>query len=257
MAQRTLKILVIFDLAQEAPFTQNYSEELKTEDWKTENDVITTLLALEHEVRLLGLYDDISPLINELKQHPPDLVFNLCESLKNDRKLEPHIVALLELYDIKYTGCSSQSLFLCKDKGLSKKILNYHRIKVPKFEISQLRRPLKTLEGFHFPAIIKPIDLEGSEGINEMSYVENPKEAIERMRGLHEKFETDVIIEEYIAGKEIYLGMIGNDKLTTFKPWEVFFEQMTDEDPKFATYKAKWDDKYRKKWGIKMLWLRT
>lgn len=251
MSIKSLKILVIFDLAEEAPFTQDYSESLKTEDWKTENDVITTLLDLNHEVRLLGLFDDISPLIHELKNHPPDLVFNLCETLRNDRKLEPHIVSLLELYNVKYTGCSSHSLFLCKDKGLSKKILTYHRIKVPQFEVSHLKRPLKGLGKFHFPAMIKPIDLEGSEGINEMSYVENEKDALERVKFLHDKFKTDVIIEEYINGKEIYLGMIGNEKITPFKPWEVFFEQMSDEDPKIATYKVKWDLNYRKKWGIK------
>jgi len=251
MAQRNLKILVIFDLAEEAPFTQDYTEELKTEEWKTESDVIHTLLELGHEVRLLGLFNDISPLINELKNHPPELVFNLCESLKTNRKLEPHIASLLELYDVKYTGCNSHSLFLCKDKGLSKKILSYHRIKVPKFEISELKRPLKKLSDFHFPAIIKPIDLEGSEGINQMSYVENEKDALERVRFLHEKFETNVIVEEYIDGKEIYVGMLGNDKITIFKPWEVFFEEVSDEDPKIATYKVKWDLKYRKKWGIK------
>ena len=74
---------------------------------------------------------------------------------------------------------------------------------------------------------------------------------LERVKFLHERFEGDVMIEEYIEGRELYVSVMGNKRLTVLPARELFFEKLPDDAPKFATSKAKWDDAYRKKWGIK------
>jgi D-alanine-D-alanine ligase len=101
-----------------------------------------------------------------------------------------------------------------------------------------------------FPAFIKPLKLEASEGITQLSFAENEKDALDRARFIHDKLGTDAIIEEYIEGRELYVGVLGNERLTVFPPRELFFKNVPEGEPKFATFKAKWDDNYRKKWGI-------
>jgi D-alanine-D-alanine ligase len=246
---KNLKIMLLIDLA--IPLgAKEIDEYLKTEDWKSDANVIETLKGLGHEVRLFGLHDDIRPLIEELGRDRPDVVFNLCEAFGNDRDFEPHVVALLELMRIPYTGAGVTPLRVCKDKSLTKKILSYHRVRVPKFLVSHIGKPLKGLGKFTYPAFIKPLALEASEGIAQGSLVEDEKRALERIRYINEKLGVDAIIEEYIDGRELYVGILGNERLIAFPPRELFFHQVPEGEPKFATFRAKWDDEYRKKWGI-------
>jgi D-alanine-D-alanine ligase len=197
------------------------------------------------------VFNDIVCIIDKLKQFAPDVVFNLTESFHSDRAHEPNIPALLELMHVRYTGAKPDGLILCKDKALAKKILLYHRLRVPHFVISQETRPLKRLKRFVFPAFVKPVGEESSDGIAKASFAKSEEEALERARFIHEKFQCDALIEEYIEGRELYLSVMGGRKLTVFPPREIFFEQMPEDEPKFATFKAKWDDAYRKRWGIK------
>ena len=97
---------------------------------------------------------------------------------------------------------------------------------------------------------MKPLRLEASEGISQHSLATNEKDALERVHYIHEKLETDAIIEEFIDGRELYVGILGNDRLTTLPPRELFFKEVPEGEPKFATYRAKWNDHYREKWGI-------
>jgi D-alanine-D-alanine ligase len=189
-------------------------------------------------------------LIQALEEDPPDLVFNLCEAFGNDRDFEPHVAALLELMKVPYTGAGVTPLRVCKDKSLTKKILSYHRVRVPRFVVSPKNKPLKGLGKFAFPAFIKPLALEASEGIAQLSLAENEKQALERVRYINEKLGVDAIIEEYIEGRELYVGVLGNERLMAFPPRELFFREVAEGEPKFATFRAKWDDEYRKKWGI-------
>ena len=147
------------------------------------------------------------------------------------------------------------SLQLCKDKWLTKVILGYHNIQTPKFLVIKKSKAIQSLKKFQFPAIIKPLQLESSEGIAQDSYVENEKEALARLKYIHEKLQVDAIIEEYIAGREVYVSILGNDKLSVFPPRELFFRQIPDDEPKFATYQSKWNQDYRKKWGIDSGWM--
>jgi D-alanine-D-alanine ligase len=117
--------------------------------------------------------------------------------------------------------------------------------------VSHQKRPLRRLRRFVYPAFIKPVGEESSDGISKASFVREEAEALERVRFIHQKFNCDVLIEEYIEGRELYLSVLGNHRLTVFPPREIFFEQVPEDVPKFATYHAKWNEKYRNKWGIK------
>jgi len=248
-----VKVLVLFDMGRPATAGETFSPRIlqEDEDKQTEADVLSCLEKLGHQVETLAVFNDVVSIVEKLKEFTPDVVFNLTESFHSNRAHEPNIPALLELMRARYTGARPDGLILCKDKALAKKVLLYHRLRVPHFVISQEARPLKRLRRFVFPAFVKPVSEESSDGIAKASFAKSEEEALERARFIHEKFQCDALIEEYIEGRELYLSVLGNSKLTVFPPREIFFEQMPEDEPKFATFKAKWDDTYRKKWGIK------
>jgi D-alanine-D-alanine ligase len=247
-----VKVLVVFDIARRAAAGETFSpRELKEEeDKETEADVLTCLKRLGHEVETLAVFDDVLPIVEKIKAFTPEVVFNLTESFHSDRAHEANIPALLELMKVRYTGARPEGLMLCKDKALAKKLLAYHRVRVPHFVISPQQRPLKRLRRFIYPAFVKPVGEESSDGISKASFAKSEEEALERARFVHEKFKCDALIEEYIEGRELYLSVMGNRKLNVFPPREIFFNEVPADEPKFATFKAKWDDAYRKKWGI-------
>ena len=247
-----MKVLVLFDVAYRAAPAETFSpQELKDEEDKpTEADVLACLQRLGHEVDTLAVFDDVVCIVEKLKNFAPEVVFNLTESFHSNRANEPNIPALLELMRVKYTGARPDGLMLCKDKALAKKVLAYHRVRVPHFVISTEQRPLKRLRRFVYPAFVKPVGEESSDGIAKASFAKSEEEALERARFIQEKFHCDALIEEYIDGRELYLSVMGNRKLTVLPPREIFFHDVPEDTPKFATFKAKWDDTYRKKWGI-------
>jgi len=248
-----VKVLVLFDMGRPATAGETFSPRVlkEEEDKQTEADVLSCLEKLGHQVETLAVFNDVVSIVEKLKEFTPDVVFNLTESFHSNRAHEPNIPALLELMRARYTGAKPDGIILCKDKALAKKVLLYHRLRVPHFVISQESRPLKRLRRFVFPAFVKPVSEESSDGIAKASFAKSEEEALERARFIHEKFQCDALIEEYIEGRELYVSVMGNSKLTVFPPREIFFEQMPEDEPKFATFKAKWDDAYRKKWGIK------
>jgi D-alanine-D-alanine ligase len=246
---KSLRILLLFDLSVKiAP--EDYKLYWDTPDWKAEKDIKVSLKKLGHEVISLGVFNDIEPIIQTVQNEKPDLVFNMSEAFSGNRDLEPDMTSLLQLMGVPFTGATALGLRLCKDKGLTKIILNYHRIRTPHFLIAKKSSPPKSLKKFKFPAFIKPLQLESSEGISQSSYVENEKDALARLKFVHENLGVDAIIEEFIAGREIYVSVLGNEKLTVFPPRELFFKEVPEDEPKFATYRSKWDKDYRKKWGI-------
>ena len=246
-----MKILMVFDVARRIDPSETLSAQwLKEENKPTEADVLACLQRLGHEVEMLAVFDNVTDIVERLKAYRPDVVFNLSESFYHDRSHEANIPALLELMKVRYTGSGPDALLLCKDKVLSKKVLAYHRVHLPKFVVSQRLSPLRRLRRFTFPAFIKPVSEESSDGISQASFVRDEGEAIERARFIHQKFEEDALIEEYIEGRELYMSVLGNRRLIVFPPREIFFEGVPDDVPKIATYHAKWNESYRKKWGI-------
>jgi D-alanine-D-alanine ligase len=154
------------------------------------------------------------------------------------------------MHGVPYTGCGSTGLTLCKHKGISKKILGYHRIHVPQFVViprgSRSGRPRR----LKFPMLVKPLKEEASLGISQASFVESDDEFRERVTFIHEKYASDVIAEEYIEGRELYVSVMGNLRLTVFPIRELVFREVPPDEPKIATYRAKWDEEYRKRWGL-------
>jgi D-alanine-D-alanine ligase len=246
-----MKILILFDVAYRLNPDETLSpERLKEEQKFTEADVMESLLRLSHNVETLAVFDNVAHIVEKLKTWVPDVVFNLSESFHQDRAHEPNIPALLELMNVRYTGAGPDALLLCKDKAIAKKVLAYHHVRVPGFVVSHRTSPLRRLKRFKFPAFVKPRYEESSDGISKASFARDESEALERAQFVHQKFDCDALIEEYIEGRELYISVLGNRRLTVFPPREVFFENMAPDVPKFATYHSKWNDAYRKKWGI-------
>ncbi len=223
----------------------------KDEAKPTEADVITCLRALGHDVEMLPVYDQVGEMMKRIEAFAPDVVFNLCESFFLDRSHEPNVPALLDLMKIRYTGAGPESLLLCKDKALAKKVLAFHKIRVAGFVVSTRTRPIRKLQRFRFPAFVKPLGEESSDGIAKASYSRTEEEALDRARFIHESMDRDALIEEYIEGRELTVSVLGNKRPLALPPREIFFGAADGTSPRFTTRRAKWDDAYRKKWGIK------
>ena len=248
---RKLNVLVVFDSAGPPPADQDYSDAFKEEDWYTEAAVVETLREQGHEVGMLGIYDDVSLLIDAVRTRRPDIVFNLTEVFFGDPHMDKNIACVLELLRVPFTGCGPVGQMLCNNKALSKKVLNYHRIRTPRFEVFRIGRRVWLPKRLQLPLIVKPLTEEASRGIAQASYVEDEARLRDRIRFIHEHLKSDAIAEEYVEGRELYGSVLGVGRLRAFPLREMKFSAVPDEEPKLATYHAKWDEKYRKKWGIK------
>jgi D-alanine-D-alanine ligase len=151
---------------------------------------------------------------------------------------------------VPYTGSSPTGLTLCKNKGMAKELLAYHKIRVPNFAIFSPGAAIKKPPRLAYPLFIKPAEEEASYGISQDSFVENDEAFEERIRFIHERMNQAALAEEFIDGREIYVSLLGNERLRVFPFREVIFTQIPEGQPKFSTFKAKWDDAYRKRWGI-------
>lgn len=254
--RKKLKILVLFDTAGTPPADQDFSQELKTVDWETEAHVIEALKKLGHDIRLVGIYDEPGLILEEVKNHPPDVVFNLTEHFNDRSAYDRNVAGLLEMLDLRYTGAGPTGLTLCKNKGMAKEILAYHRIHFPDFAIfppgTAIRRPKR----LSFPLFIKPLKEEASYGISQDSFVEDDQSFEERVRFIHERMTQEALVEEYIDGRELYVSILGNKRLEVFPIREVIFSAIPEGRPRFSTFKAKWDENYRKRWGIQNIFAR-
>ncbi len=248
--KKKLRILALFDAIRPTGIDESLSAELQTEDWKTEAGVLAALRELGHTVEHLALFDDLDLLRQKLQSFGPDLIFNLADQFRNNRSFDQHIVSILAMYGVPFTGCGSTGLTLCKHKGISKKILSYHRIHTPAFVIIARGRRIARPKQLRFPILIKPLKEEASLGISQASFVENDEQFKERVQFIHEKYDNDVIAEEYIDGRELYVSILGNHRLQVFPVRELVFKEVPPDEPKIATYKAKWDEDYRKRWGL-------
>ncbi len=244
------KVLALFDAVRPTTLDQDLSPELKTADWKTEAGVLAALRELGYPTEHLAIFDDLDLLRQKLQTFTPDVIFNLADQFRNNRAFDQHIVSFLAMQQLPFTGCGSTGLTLCKHKGISKKILSYHRIHTPAFTIAPRGRRISRPERLQYPILVKPLKEEASYGISQASFVENDDQYRERVAFIHEKFDNDVIAEEYIEGRELYVSLIGNHRLQVFPIRELVFREVPPDEPKIATYKAKWDEAYREKWGL-------
>ncbi len=218
--------------------------------FKTEFDVRGGLRKLGHEVVMVGLSDELAPLRTAIEEFEPHVVFNLLEEFDGQAIFDAHVVGYLELQRAPYTGCNPRGLLLARDKALSKKVLAYHRIQVPRFRVFPRYRKIKRPRQLEFPLIVKSLIEEGSYGIAQASLVNNDKALEERVAFIHDKILTDAVVEQYIPGRELYVSVLGNHRLQVLPTWEIFLDNLPEDAAKIATRKVKWDLEYQAKHGV-------
>ena len=220
------------------------------EDSSTEYHVIGALRFLGHNVSILGAVEDIEVMVVKLKEQNPDIIFNLTEHLGGNRRFDKNIAALLEMLEIPFTGAGSTGLLLSRDKRLCKQLLSLYRIRVPNFVSLPRDKTVRLPKTVHFPLVVKPAFEDSSEGISNVSIVDSEDKLKERAQFVHEKWEQAALAEEYIQGREFYVSIIGNKKLTVLPIRECHFNFEGNKGPCLATYRVKWDKEYREKWDI-------
>ena len=221
-----------------------------TAEWRTEYDVVSTLRSLGHEVQALGVHDDLGDIRRMCEEWKPHIAFNLLEAFNDVTIFDQNVVSHLELLKLSYTGCNPRGLLLARDKSLSKKLLAYHRIPVPESEVFRIGRPVRRPKRLAFPLIVKSLTQEASIGISQASVVETDEKLRERVAFIHDSICTAAIAEQYIDGRELYVGVIGNQKLQALPVWELFFTNMPPDAKRIATDRVKWSVKYQKKYEI-------
>ena len=218
--------------------------------WRTEFDVVTTLRNLGHEVRILAVQDDLGDIRRCVEDWKPQIAFNLLEAFDDVTIFDQNVVSYLELIKVPYTGCNPRGLLLARDKSLSKKLLSYHRIPVPEFEVFRTGRPVRRPKRLPYPLIVKSLTQESSVGISQASVVETDEKLKERVSFIHDSIGTAAIVEQYIEGRELYVGVLGNRQLQALPVWELFFTNMPPDAKRIATDRVKWSTKYQKKYEI-------
>ena len=250
---KKLRILVLMHESLVPPEQTDGYTETEILEWKTEFDVVTTLRELGHQVLPLGLYDDLGMIRRSIDEFRPHIAFNLLEEFHGVGVYDHHVVSYLELKKQHYTGCNPRGLLLSHDKPLAKKILHFHRIRTPGFFVCKLGRKPKLPSGFDFPLLVKSVSEDASLGITQSSIVHDEESLFDRIRFVHDETETDALIETYIDGREIYVGVMGNRRLVTLPIWEMIFKNAPEGMPQIATARVKWDLEHQKKLGIETL----
>jgi len=218
--------------------------------WKMEFDVVHTLREEGHEVQAVGVGSELGVIRRALTEAKPDIAFNLLESFADVATWDQNVVAYLELMRVAYTGCNSRGLLLARDKALTKKVLAYHRVPVPAFVVVPRGRAIRRPRRLRFPLIVKSLTLDASIGISQASVVEDDERLGERVRFIHESIDTPAIVEEYVEGRELYVGVLGNERLQVLPIWELDFSGLPEEARRIATERLKWSMSYQKKHGI-------
>ena len=203
------------------------------------DQVASTLETLGHQVQRIPVDDDIVPVIEALKRAAPDLVFNLTESFNGVSSLDSNLAALLNLLSLRYTGSSHAGLMMAGDKTLAKKVLKVHGIRTPEFA-TVYRGSLDWGGDIGFPVIVKPPQEDASIGITGKSIVHDLKELFARIDSIQTEFAQPVLVEQYIEGREYYVGVLGNLHPQALAPIEMDFSELPSGVPKIASWEAKW-----------------
>jgi len=247
--KRRILLLVNADLIP--PDDLRGLSEDEIEACRTEYNVLSTLSNSGHEVRVLGINDKIGELRRVVRDWRPEIAFNLLEEFSGIVTYDHYVVALLELMRQPYTGCNPRGMMLSRDKVLTKQILAYHRIPTPRFHLFPWGRAYREPRGLEFPLFVKSATDDASLGISQASIVHDHARLRERVQFIHEQAQSDALAEQYIEGRELYVGVMGNERLSTFPVWELDFGKLSDVQAGIATRKVKWDPAYQRRHGIR------
>jgi D-alanine-D-alanine ligase len=248
---RRLRILVLMHPDCVPPDTTEGYSAKEIDGWKTEFDVVSTLRAAGHDVRPLGVQEEIKPVRDEIEGFKPHVVYTLLEEFHYASAYDQHIASYLELMKVPYTGCNPRGLVLARGKDLSKTLVHYRRIAVPAFAVFPKNRKVKRPPRLALPLIVKSLSEDGSFGISQASIVDTDEQLAERVAFVHDKLETAAIAEQYIEGRELYVGVLGNTRLQVLPVWELKFGSLGGEGARqIATQKAKHNVEYQQRVGI-------
>ncbi|MGK2960780.1 MAG: D-alanine--D-alanine ligase family protein [Gemmatimonadaceae bacterium] len=201
----------------------------------------TGLVSNGHECRRLVVSDSVKPVVSELENQKPDLVFNIAESFAGRSALESNVAALLNLLGLGYTGSSPAGLILAGDKTLTKKVLSFHGILTARFA-TVFRGSVDWAGDIDFPLIVKPPQEDASLGITQKSIVNDVQELLQTISSLQQEYQGPVLAEEFIDGREFYVGVIGNSDVKALPVMELDFSGYPEGKPKIASWEAKWGD---------------
>jgi D-alanine-D-alanine ligase len=247
--ERPLRIVELVE-ASLVPPDGATPEQAREAPWRTEYDVLATLRGSGHEVHVIPVGDDLGVVRNAIWEVKPHLAFNLLEGFDDVPGYDANVVAYLELLKQRYTGCNSRGLLLSRDKALAKKLLAWHRISVPHFAVVARGRRFKRGPRLPFPLIVKSLTLDASIGIAQASVVDSDAKLEERIKFVHDSLETDALVEQFVEGRELYVGVMGNERLQVLPVWELDFANMPESSHRIATSRLKWSEKYQKEHGI-------
>ncbi|HSQ31301.1 MAG TPA: ATP-grasp domain-containing protein [Gemmatimonadaceae bacterium] len=199
----------------------------------------STLAHLGHEVSQLAVASDVEPLVETLRRDAPDLVFNLAESFAGKSAMEANVAALLSLLGCRYTGSSAAGLMLAGDKSLTKKVLRFHGIQTPEFATLN-RGAVDWADKLTFPVIVKPPQEDASLGITSASVVHDIKDLFDQIHALQSEYQQPVLVEQFIEGREFYVGVLGNVNAAALPAIELDFSGFPEGQPRVSTWDAKW-----------------
>ena len=199
------------------------------------------LRARGDEPMRVAVDNEVEPLVAALRKEQPDLVFNMAESFAGKSSLESNVAALLNLIGLRYTGSSPAGLIVAGDKTLTKKVLSFHGIKTPQFA-TVYRGSVDWAGNLHFPVIIKPPQEDASLGITSKSVVRDVKGLLETIERMQKDYDQPALVEEFVDGREFYVGVIGNANVQALPVIELDFSGFPADRPKIASWEAKWGD---------------
>lgn len=218
---------------------------------KTEYHVLQALKRMGHDVEPLVVASDLNVIREAIKIRTPHIVFNLLEEFRGVDFYVPYVLGYLELIHQPYTGCNPRGLLFATSKALQRKILRHHRILSPDFYVVPFCKKAKRPKRMQFPLIVKSATAHGSVGIAQASVVHDDAKLTERIEFIHNEMSNDAMIEEYVEGRELYVALMGNQRIDAFPIWEMTFENLPEGAAKIATSKIKWDASYQKHIGLK------
>jgi D-alanine-D-alanine ligase len=244
------KILVIMHESLVPPDSIEGLSQQVVDEWRTEYDVVTHLKKAGHDVRTLGVYDSLTALKATIQDWKPNIVFNLLEEFDGLVNQDHHVVSFLELLKQPYTGCNPRGLMLSRDKVLTKQLLSYHRIPSPQFAVFKKGKRIQVPSRLRYPLFVKSATDDASLGIAQASICHDASSLRQRIEFVHDQTSSDALVEEYVEGREIYVGVLGNSRLTTLPVWELKFGSLVDGSAPIATRRVKWDRRYQARHGI-------
>jgi D-alanine-D-alanine ligase len=193
-----------------------------------------------HKVSIFGVHGDVKKLISGVSRRQPDLIFNLMEMFGQNVFGDVGVVGLLDLLGVPYTGGGPGEFYLQQDKSLTKKLLAFDGIAYPDVAVFSLDADLETGGRLRMPLFVKPLRADASIGIDGKALVHSPQEMMERVLAIHTKVKDSAVVEEYIEGREFYVGILGNTEPTAFPPIEMDFSDLPEGKPHILDVKAKW-----------------